>query len=112
MGKSQRQIENEQKRRKWEKHIVGWEQSGTTQTEYCRVHDLNAGQFTYWKSRFKRKRDNSSLVAVQINPDMFQSEAACRSPLRLNLENGLQIEIKNDFDPSLLAALIRTIRTL
>lgn len=112
MEKSQRQIENEQKRRKWEEHIVGWEESGITQAEYCRIHDLNAGQFTYFKSRLKRKSDNSSPVAVQINPDMLQPETACRSPLRLNLENGLQIEIKNDFDPSLLAALIRTVRML
>ena len=27
MKKSQRQIENEQKRRKWEKHIAGWKES-------------------------------------------------------------------------------------
>jgi len=112
MGKSQRQIENEQKRRKWEKHITGWEESGITQAEYCRIHELNAGQFTYFKSRFKRKNDNFSPVAVQINPDMFRSEAACRSALRLNLGNGLQIEIENDFDPSFLTALIRTLRTL
>jgi transposase len=112
MEKSQRQIENEQKRRKWDKHILGWEESGITQTEYCRIHGLNAGQFTYWKSRLRRKSDNTSLVAVQINPDMFPAGAAGRSSLRLNLENGLQIEIENDFDPSLLTVLIRTVRTL
>lgn len=112
MEKSQRQIENEQKRCKWEKHISGWEGSGTTQTEYCRIHGLNAGQFTYWKSRLKRKNDNSSLVAVPIDPDMFKSEASVRSPLRLNLENGFQIEIESDFEPSILKALIQTVRTL
>lgn len=112
MEKSRRQNENEQKRRKWEKHIAGWKESGITQTEYCRLHGLNAAQFTYWKSRLKKKSDNSSLVPVQINPDMFRTEGTYRSALWLNLENGLQIEIKNDFDPSLLTALVRTARTL
>jgi len=112
MEKPQRQIENEEKRRKWEKHIETWEESGFTQTEFCRIHGLNVGQFTYWKSQLKRKVDPNPLVPIQINPDLFQAEPTCRSPLRLNIGNGLQIEIENYFDPSLLTALIRTIRDL
>ncbi len=112
MEKPQRQIENGEKRRRWEKHIEAWEESGITQTEYCRIHGLNAGQFTYYKSQLKRKADTNTLVPIQINPDLFQTEPVCRTPLRLNIENGLQIEIENDFDPSLLAALIRTVRGL
>ena len=112
MEKSQRQIENKEKRKKWKKHIAAWEESGITQTEYCRIHGLNAGQFTYYKSQLKRKSGTLPLVPIQINPDLFQSEPVCRSPLRLNIENGLQIEIENDFDPSLLNALIRTVRGL
>jgi transposase len=112
MEKPQRQIEKEEKRRKWEKHLEAWEESGITQTEYCRIHGLNAAQFTYWKSQLKKKSDTNTLVPIQINPDMFQAEPSCRSQLRLNIENGLQIEIENNFDPSLLTALIRTVRGL
>lgn len=112
MEKSQRQLENERKRRKWKKHIEVWEESGITQTEYCRNHGLSACQFTYWKSQFKKKAATNSLVPIEINPDLFQSKGADTSPLRLNMENGLQIEIGNDFDPSLLTALIRTVRGL
>ena len=112
MEKSQRQIENKEKRKKWKKHIAGWEESGITQTEYCRIHGLNTGQFTYHKSQLKRKTGTPSLVPIQINPDIFGSEPACKSSLRLNIGNGLQIEIENDFDPSLLTALIRTVRAL
>jgi len=112
MEKPQRQIENEEKRRKWKRHLKAWEESGTTQTEYCRINGLNEGQFTYWKSRFKRKAKTSPPVPIQINPDLFPSEPSGVSKLRLNLENGFQIEIESDFDPSLLTALIRTIRAL
>lgn len=112
MEKPHRQIENEEKRRKWKKHMEAWEESGITQTEYCRIHGLNVGQFTYWKSQLKRKVDTNTLVPIQINPDLFHSEPACRPPLRLNIGNGLQIEIEDDFDPSLLTALIRTVRVL
>ena len=50
MEKSQRQIENKEKRKKWKKHMEAWEESGITQTEYCQLHGLNVCQFTYWKS--------------------------------------------------------------
>ena len=112
MEKSKRQIENEEKRRRWEKRIAAWEESGLTQIEYCRIHGLNSGRFTYWKARLKKKSDTPSLVPIQLHPDMFRSEPVCRSPLRLNIENGLQIEIENEFDPVLLTALIRTVRAL
>jgi transposase len=110
MEKCQRQIENKEKRKKWKMHIEAWEESGITQTEYCRIHGLNAGQFTYYKSQRKRKAGTNTLVPIQINPDLFPSEPPGGSKLRLNIENGFQIEIENDFDPSLLTALIRTVR--
>ena len=113
LEKTQKQIENEEKRKGWEKQIAKWAESGTTQTEYCRIHGLNAGQFTYRKSRLKKMDDAPGhLVPVQINPVMFQAEPESTSPLRLNIGNGLQIEIENNFDPSLLTALIQTVRAL
>jgi hypothetical protein len=112
MEKPQRQIENEEKRKKWEKHIEAWKESGITQSEYCQLHGLNVGQFTYYKSQLKKKADTNTLVPIQINADLFPSEPPGGSKLRLSLENGLQIEIENNFDPSLLTALIRTVRAL
>ena len=112
MEKSQRQIENKEKRKKWKKHMEAWEESGITQTEYCQLHGLNVCQFTYWKSQLKKKTDTSTIIPIQINPDLFSSDPPGGPKLRLNLENGLQIEIENDFDPSLLTALIRTVRAL
>jgi hypothetical protein len=68
MEKSQKQIASEEKRLKWEKHIEVWEESGMTQTEYCRIHAVNAGQFTYWKSQLKKKTDTDTLVMeAQLN---------------------------------------------
>ena len=112
MEKSQRQIENEAKRKKWKKHMEAWEESGITQTEYCQLQGLNLCQFTYWKSQLKKKGETNTLVPIQINPGLFSPKPPSDSKLRLNLENGLQIELENNFDPSLLAALIRTVRTL
>jgi len=113
MEKSLKEVENEEKRKRWKKQKAAWAESGITQTEYCRIHGLNAGQFTYWKSRLRKKDDAPNhLVPVQISPDMFQPKPACRSPIRLNIENGLQVEIEKGFDPSLLMALIRAVRGL
>lgn len=112
MEKSQREIENAEKRKKWKKHLEAWEESGITQTEYCRIHGLSIHQFTYWKSHLIIKNGSNSLVPIQISPEIFQSKSISRSQLRLNMENGFQIEIENGFDPSFLTVLIRTVRGL
>ena len=112
MKKTDYQKRLEGKRNKWKGHLEAWEQSGLTQSEYCHVHGLVAHQFTYWKNHFKKKPDKNLLVPVQISPSSFQAKAAASSALRLNIENGFQIEVERDFDPVFLTRLIRTVKQI
>lgn len=36
----------------WQQHIRAWQNSGVTQTAYCRTHGLSLANFGYWRKRF------------------------------------------------------------
>lgn len=44
----------EQKRTHWQSHIDNWQQSGVSQTEYCKQHGLKLANFGYWRTRLKK----------------------------------------------------------
>ena len=46
-----------------EEHLLAWEQSGLSQAEYCRLHNLNCSTFSNWKRRY-----NKSLFSVPASP--------------------------------------------
>ncbi len=35
----------------WSRHIQSWQQTGKSQSSYCRTHDLYYHRFTYWRSK-------------------------------------------------------------
>jgi hypothetical protein len=53
-----------EKRRIWEQLIQQWKDSGLSQTEFCRLHNLKTHQLTYWKKRFHRTQAPASLVSL------------------------------------------------
>ena len=42
-----------QKRQYWEAKISRWKESGMSQAEYCRGHDLKIKTFSYWLRKFR-----------------------------------------------------------
>jgi len=51
MAAAQRQKVVMARRRFWAGHLQGWKQSGLSQAEYCRQHQLSATTFAWWKTR-------------------------------------------------------------
>jgi hypothetical protein len=101
-----------QKRSYWKQHIEKWHSSGMTQTAYCQQYELKVHQFTYWKKRFIQTASGITFVPVKIRRTGPSSSAKHPSPLRLNLAQDLQIDIRPGFDPQLLRRLITTLRSL
>src|SRR5210317_856422 len=56
----------EQKRSYWKQHIDSWQETGLTQTEYCRQHNLKHHQLVYWKKRFIKTSKNVSFVPLKL----------------------------------------------
>ncbi len=96
----------------WKKQIKNWQESGLTQTEYCKQHDLSQHNLTYWKRRFVKTEPSVSLVQVNMKADFNSNQIPCASPLRLVVGNQYRVEIDRGFDPVALQQLLYTLKQL
>ncbi len=90
----------------WKPHIEQWSESGVSQVEYCRQHDLIPHRFTYWKTKLKPK--HLPVKFIQI-PNSLPIHVP---GLKLNIGSGLQIEIPDDFSCDTLEKILTTLRIL
>ena len=102
----------EQKRTYWKQHIDSWQETGLTQVEYCRQHNLKHHQLVYWKKRFLKTETGVSFVPLKLEdlPDI-PAQPECAS-LSLAINNHFKIEIRAGFDAQLLRQLIFALRGL
>ena len=102
----------EQKRNYWKQHIDSWQETGLTQAEYCRRHNLKHYQLVYWKKRFLKTETAVSFVPLELERLLDIPCQQDRAPLCLVINNHFKIEISAGFDPQLLRQLIFTLRGL
>jgi len=106
----------------WTAHFDNCEESGLSQAEYCRRHDLKYCLFHYWK----RKQRKPSLPSVQLDSKTINF-VEVGSSLPYGSGNSLPtapgdffrlwvgdicVEIGNKFSPQSLSQLLRCLRTL
>lgn len=66
----------------WHAHFESWENSGLSQAEYCRRHDLKYSLFHYWKRKLRkpshpsdqRKSGSINFVEVGMSSTSFAIE--------------------------------------
>ena len=102
----------EQKRSYWKQHIDSWQETGLTQTEYCRQHNLKHHQLVYWKKRFLKTEKNVSFVSVKLEELLEMPARQDQASLILVINNQFKIEIRAGFDTQLLRQLIFALRGL
>ena len=93
----------------WKHHIKQWSESSVSQNEYCSQNDLRPNQFTYWKIKLKSQALVPEFVQVpstQISQVLNLSE---QKGLRLNIDNGFQIEIPDGFSQTTLAQVLQVL---
>jgi hypothetical protein len=110
----------------WEAHLETWSQSGLTQAEYCRRHNLNYNKFCRWKERFNHYYPpRSSVKLVEVKRDFRLNANAVRGPNGFNSAgpglsgSGIRfwcgefcIEVGVQFCSSSLSQLIETLQEL
>ncbi len=102
----------EQKRSYWRKHIDSWQQTGLTQAEYCRQHNLKHHQLVYWRKRFLKTETDVSFVPLQLEDLLDLPARQKQAPLVLVINSQFKIEIRAGFDAQLLQQLIFALRGL
>ncbi len=107
----------------WQEHLRAWSESGLTQADYCRQHQLSAAAFGWWKRRLEgkpkaRKRSSGTkqqghgrtpvrFVEVQRGPDVNTSAPV--PVYEVLLSRGRAIRVGHEFDPDVLKRLIATV---
>ena len=96
----------EQKRTYWKQHIESWQETGLTQAEYCRRHNLKHYQLVYWKKRFLKSETDVSFVPLHLKDLLDIASQPDSASLCLVIDNHFKIEIRAGFDAQLLRQLI------
>jgi hypothetical protein len=96
----------EQKRSYWKHHIDSWQETGLSQAEYCRRHNLKHHQLVYWKKRFLNTETAVSFVPIKLEDLLDIPAQPDRASLCLVINNQFKVEIRAGFDAQLLRQLI------
>lgn len=94
--------------RRWQSIIDDCNQSGLTQAEYCRQHNLNPQQFYAWKHQLKVKQQSAKngKTGTFLPVVVEQSTPEFDSILRIQC-HGVNIEVTQTTDPELLKRTIQ-----
>jgi transposase-like protein len=91
----------------WQRHVEAWQTTNLSQAQYCRTHDLDQSQFSYWKRKFNRT--NSVTTSVTSKFALAQVETVTehvRSLLTVTLPSGAQVEGIDESNAHIAAKLI------
>jgi hypothetical protein len=76
----------------WQKHFKYWQESGLTQSDYCRQAELSRHRFKYWRRKLepasvprRNKKRETGFVPVQVRPSSVEAS------LTLALPNGMVV---------------------
>ncbi|MFZ0930815.1 MAG: hypothetical protein WAN11_19570 [Syntrophobacteraceae bacterium] len=97
-----------EKRRLWQERLGEWKASGLTQAGYCRLHNLDARNFQYWKKNIEPK-PCASAALVEVSADILSRGPSSTHPLCLVIDGRHRIEILPGFDAHTLDRLIRVL---
>ena len=106
--KDNREKVSAEKRRFWQAHIVSWEQSGKSQSAYCRDNNLPLKSFNYWRNKFIVRETPVTFVPVSVKIPPPPSGKSGTS-LKLLTRSGYGIEIGDGFNPDTLKKLLNTL---
>ena len=98
-----------QRRQFWKERLQKWSESGSTQAEYCRINNLKATRFTYWKTKFNNlrttRKTNLPVEFIQIS-----EQPMAASFLKLNIGAEFQLEIPDGFSRSTFEQVLTILR--
>ncbi|MFT5887657.1 MAG: hypothetical protein ACI9BO_000465 [Zhongshania sp.] len=87
----------------WQDHIIAWQDSGLSQTTYCKQHKIKFHHPAYWRNRLSpAKAPSAKLIKL--------SGMAASSPAMINLPLGVRLELSASDLPVVLPAALHILR--
>jgi len=120
MGTGKRKRALAAKRRYWGRQIKAWGESGLSQAEYCRRHELAAHRLNYWVKKLGRPGASevvppvaaADLVEVKWDEAVVESTGPGLEPLRVRIGERFVIEVGGDFDEAVFEKLAASLDRL
>lgn len=96
------------KQKHWQSIIEDWRQSGLSQSEYCRQHQIKPQHFYSWKNQLKKKLgQNDPKKKGKFLPIVWEESSPIAEPtLRVHCQ-GAEIEVTHQTDPELFKKAIQ-----
>lgn len=98
-------------RQEWEQRIASYRASGLTQAKWCEMNGLKVHQLKYWIKRMEGSN-------AKPTPSTKWASVVMADP-SINEEDSIQvkigecsIEVKQGFNPSLFADVVKVLKTL
>ncbi len=96
-------------------HIVDWQASRLSQTEYCKAHNIKQHIFSYYKKKFNfSAKQSNQLIPVQLLADNFvvaNGVPDC-NVFKLTHANGFSLDINPHADLASLKPLLELLRSV
>ena len=102
-----KELTKEEKREFWQQHLKDWEQSGLSQSKYCRLNNIKPSTFTSRNRNFKKELTRNNLS--RVSSEIVQSLNSTDYCIELILNQSLTIKISHDFNPHLLRRVLETL---
>lgn len=95
----------------WKKQINSWEQSGLSQSKFCRLQKLRTTTFSGWKHRLSKKVDSLELVPISFPLPKVTGEKNKNTGLFLTFGN-FKLEIGREFDRATFIDILRCLESI
>lgn len=89
----------------WEKHIILWQESNLSQSEYCRQNNIPLKSFCNWKRKLI-----SNLTPARPFIELRGQYSAQEEYFELQIDSMLTMRIRESIRPDLLQNIIIAVR--
>ncbi|MDL0421959.1 IS66 family insertion sequence element accessory protein TnpB [Caldibacillus thermoamylovorans] len=97
--------------KEWELRIADFRASGQTQSKWCADNHVKLHQLKYWLKKLEKTNQISIPSPKWVPITLDEQHAESKDTLQIYIGQA-SIEVKPGFDPSFLADVVRTLRSL
>ena len=90
----------------WNHHIENWNDSGTTQVQYCHEHDLKLSTFQYWRRKHISEDSQKSLLPVSLTQELAHAFSSANSGVSININDRINVQLEAEFNGDTLVAVL------
>ena len=98
---------NEYREQQWALVIKECADSGLTNKEYCRQHEISEKSFYYWLRKLRKQ------VCEQASPQIVSIDPVRKTDELLRIEyKGAELKLPTDVDMNAVAAILHSLQSL